>query len=549
MSGRAGELNRWPGSDQDIPRTPRLREIAGPWCRGLLVRLPTLIIVALMLTPLCYLLLRAGQADLATIQQLVFRQRTLDLLRNTLALMGGVTLLCTVIAAPLAWLVTRSDLPGKRIVTILCVLPLAIPGYVMAYSLLSVGGTYGVAAQWFGIHIPRPQGYWGATLALTLYTFPYLFLNIRSALRGFDATLEESAASLGVSRWRIIRSVTIPHLLPGLMAGWLIILLYVMGDFGAIALMRYEVFSYAIYTQYTAAFDRIHAAWLSLLLLSLAAVVVYLEWRVLRGGRYSRTGTGCHRCPPPVRLGVWRYLAWAFIAAVLLAALGFPALILTYWTVIASPSIETLLDVPATFIRSAGAALPAAILAAGMALMISWVSVRHPSNWSAFAERTVYLGYAMPPLTLALAMVFFAMQGAWWLYQTLPLLILAWVLATTALALGPIRSALLQVRPGTEDSARSLGHGPASILHRVTLPQLRGPLVTSVILVFVFLMKELPITLLLSPIGYQTLAVSVFNRTVEGMYAEAAPFAIAIVLFCCISVAIMLHREQVTRTR
>ncbi|MCH8552859.1 MAG: iron ABC transporter permease [Natronospirillum sp.] len=504
---------------------------------------PSVLVIVLMALPLFYMFLRAFQADWETVQRLVFRPRNLDLMINTLRLMFGVTALCTVIALPLAWLVAKTDLPGRRWVTLLAVMPLAVPGYVMAYALLSVGGFHGVSAQWFDIRLPRIQGYWGATIALALYTFPYLFLNLRAALYGLDANLEESAASLGYSRWQILRSVTLPHLLPALLAGWLVILLYTLGDFGAIALMRYEVFSYAIYTQYSGATDRIYAAWLSLMLLSLALCFVAIEALVVHKKKYARTGSGAARQAPLFRLGLWAIPAWLFVIAVALVSLGLPATILTYWLLLSPPDISFFMDVPVTFLKSASAAIPAAVIAALLAIPVAYLSVRYPSRLSAAVERAAYIGYSIPPLTLGLALVFFALHSAQFLYQTLPLLILGWIMATLALAIGPIRSSLLQTRPNLEESAQSLGHSPLSTFVRVVMPRLRRGVVTGVVLVFVFLMKELPITFMLAPTGYDTLAVTVFTRTSEGMYAEAAPFAAAIVVFSSLTVALMLSNE------
>lgn len=509
----------------------------------LYILVPSVIVALAMLLPLFYLGLRAFQADWATVQSLVFRARNFDLLVNTLKLMFGVAGIATILAVPMAWLVVRTNLRGRGLVTLLSVMPLAVPGYVMAYALLSFGGYHGVAAQWFDYRLPRIQGYWGATLALSLYTFPYLFLNVRAALYGLDANLEESAASLGYKPFESFRKVILPHLMPALLSGWLVILLYTLGDFGAVALMRYEVFSYAIFTQYSGAFDRIYAAWLSLMLLAIASLFVLAEAFVVRRRRYARTGSGAGRLMRPYRLGLWAIPAWLYVMLVISASVGLPVLILSYWLVLAPPDGSFFAQVPATFMRSASAALPAALIAALAALPVAYMSTRYPSKLSATVERSAYIGYSIPPLTLALAMVFFSLHTAHFLYQTLPLLILTWVMATLALALGPIRSALLQTRANLEESAHSLGHGPLSTFFRVILPRLRRGIIAGMVLVFVFLMKELPITFLLAPTGYNTLAVTVFSRTSEGMYPEAAPFAAAIIVFSSITVAFMLSNE------
>lgn len=506
--------------------------------------IPSLAVAVAMVVPLVYLLVRGMQADAGQVMELVFNSRNLDLLINTLLLTGGVLVLGTFLALPTAWLVTRTSFPLRRLVTVLAVVPLAIPGYVMAYALLGIGGRYGAAAQLFNLNIPNIQGYWGAVIALALYTYPYLFLNVRSALLGLDSSLEESARSLGYTDTQIVRMVILPHLLPGLLAGYLVVGLYVMGDFGAIALMRYEAFSYAIYNQYAGAFDRIYAAWLSIMLLALALSFVVMEIFVLRRRRLASVGSGVIRTQPPVVLKRSLPLVSLYLLLVLGSSVLLPMVMLGYWLVIAPPATTVFMQVPWTFITSASAALPAALLAVGLAFPLCYLAARYPSPLIIWIERSAYIGYALPPLTLALAMVFFALQTAFFLYQTIFLLIFAWTIATLVLAMGPIRSAILQARPNLEEASWSLGYGPVATFFHVLLPRLHRGMIAGIVLVFLFCMKELPITLLLSPTGFNTLAVSVFTRTVEGMMAEAAPFAAAIVLFSGISVGMILRREK-----
>ncbi|SFX42275.1 ABC transporter permease [Marinospirillum alkaliphilum] len=507
------------------------------------ILIPSVIAALAMVLPLFYLGLRAFQADPAMLVELVFRQRNLDLLLNTLKLTLGVLVLTTLMALPTAWLVTRTDIRFKKAITLLAVVPLAVPGYVMAYALMGLGGHFGIFAQLFGWQLPRIQGYTGAVLALSFYTFSYLFLNLRAALLGLDRSLEESAQSLGYSPREIFFRILLPHLAPSLMAGWLVIGLYVMGDFGAVALMRYEAFSYAIYTQYSGAFDRVYAAWLSLMLLALAASFVLMETLVLKRKRLASVGSGIARPRAPARLGWLAAPAWLFLGVVFLVSIGLPVMILAYWLLLAPPDISFFLQVPATFLRSAAAAFPAALVAAAFALPICYLLVRYPSRISTAIERSTYIGYALPPLTLALAMVFFSLHTAFFLYQTLALLIFTWAIATLALAMGPIRSALLQTRANQEEAAFSLGHGPISTFWYVVFPRLKRGILASLALVFLFCMKELPITFLLAPTGYTTLAVTVFSRTSEGFMAEAAPFAAAIVIFSSLSVGMVLNRE------
>lgn len=497
---------------------------------------------ASMCIPLVYLLLRALEAEPETLLKIVFRERNFWLLVNTLSLAALVIVITTLIAMPLAWLVVHSDLRHKKTLAFLGVLPLAVPGYVMAYALIGLSGYNGFASTMFGVRLPRSDGLWGAGLALSLYTFPYLFLNLRAAMMGMDPALEESARSLGRSRWNAFFSITLPHLWPALAAGWLVIGLYVLGDFGVIALMRYEVFSYAIYTQYASAFDRVHAAWLALMLMGVTLCFIVMEGWLSRRGRYARVGTGVARQPSPAKLGRWRPLAWLFLTLVYGASLGLPALILAYWLNLSPASLDWA-NLRQVFLRSVLAAAPAAVLAAILALPVVYLTVRYSSRLASVLARLVYLGYAIPPLAFALAMVFMALNVMPWAYQTLGLLILAYTLSFLALTVGPLRSSLLQMGSRTEEAARSVGYKQWQAFYGVTLPGLRRSIVAGALLVFIMVVKELPITFLLAPTGYTTLATRVFAHTSEGMLYEAAPYAALLVVFSSLFVGLIMRYE------
>ncbi len=501
---------------------------------------PALVAVA-MLLPIVYLALRAFEGDLDSLITLVFRPRTFVLLRNTLLMTANVLAITTAVGLPLAWLVTRSDLPGRGIITLLAVTPLAIPGYVVAHSLLSIGGQNGLLAA-LGMPVPRPTGLFGASLALSIYSFPYMFLNIRASLLGMDRSTEESARSLGLRPWKVFVTVVLPMLTPGLVAGWLIVTLYTLGDFGAVALMRYEVFSYVIYTQYIGAFDRVYASALSLILILLTAGPVILEARLLRSGRFSRVGTGAARRGRQIPLGPWQPAAWLFLGLVFGVSIGLPVFTIVFQMFVRPPWAE-LGRVFTAFVNSATAAIPAAIAATLIAIPIAYLRVRYPSRASFFADRVAYIGFAIPPLALALALVFFSLRAVPSLYQRLPILIAAFTLNFLALAMGPIRSTLLKTPRRLEEAARSLGFGPIRAFFRTVLPAMREGITGAFLLVLVMAMKELPMTALLAPTGFRTLSVAVFSRTSEAMVTHAAPYAAAIVIFSSMFVGLILRYE------
>lgn len=503
--------------------------------------LPVVIVAAGVLVPIVYLVVRAFQAEAAVLADLVFRTRNLRLLVNTFLLAAGVLVVGTAIAFPLAWLTTRTDLHGGRIVTLFGVLPLAVPGYVMAYVLLATTGAYGTLAHLFDIHLPRLSGYSGSLLALSLSTFPYLFLNLRTALHGFDPSLEETARSLGYGPVAVIYHVVLPQLRPAFYSGAMLVGLHVLGDFGVVSLMRFETFSYALYLQYSASFDRIYAAWLALMLLGLTGTVLLVEARLLRGLLMHRSGTGVSRKVRLVRLGRWRMVAYGIVALIAMASVMLPVVTVIYWMTTGfnwGHLAEALWG-------SVSASAPAAVFACALAIPLAYMSVRAPSAFTRAAERVAYFGYATPPLAFALALIFFSLQALPWFYQTLGLLIFAYSIHFLAEAIGPVRSALYLAPPTIEEAARTLGRSPLRAFFEATFPLLRRGVLVSIAFVFLSAMKELPITFLLSPIGFETLALNVWGLTSEALFGAAAPFALTIMVFSSFFVGLLLIQERI----
>jgi iron(III) transport system permease protein len=497
------------------------------------------------LIPLVYLLAKAFSAEGSTLVQIVFRWRNAKLFLNTLLLTAGVLTLNLLLATPAAWLTTRVNLRGRRLFTVLCALPLAIPGYVMAYALLAIGGNTGIVAQLFGTSIPRLSGYPGALLALSAYTSPYLFLNLRIALLGLDPSLEESARSLGYKHYETFFYVVLPQLRPAFYASGLLISLHVLGDFGVVSLMRYETFSYALYTEYMLSFEHIYAAWLALMLLVFTACLLYLEAKLLNNAMFHRAGRGTSRQLPMAQLGASRFSAYAYLSLLTLITVIVPASAVVLWMFrgMDRSALEGLLD---ALIGSLSIAVPAGVLCALLAVPFAYIGVRYPSRTSNALARVAYIVYAIPPLAFALSLIFCLLNTADFIYKTLPVLIYACTLHFLAEAIGPVRSSLYQASPNLEEAARSLGYSRIQAFFRTLFPILMRGMLTATALVFLATMKELPLTFLLSPAGYETLALNVWSYTTEAMFAEAAPYALAILVFSGIFVGVLTRHETQT---
>ena len=469
--------------------------------------------------------------------EILGERSTLELVVNTVLLVAGVVAASIAVAVPTAWLVTRTDLPWRRAWAVGAALPLVIPSYVAALCLLGLLGERGLLAQALGIdHLPEPTGYWGAVVALTLSTYPYVYILAQAAFRELDPALDEAARSLGLTGRRAFWRVTIPAVRPAVALGSLLVTLYVLSDFGVVSLMRYDSLTRAIYLQYRSLFDRTPAAVLALVLVGMTAVALAFELRARSRGRLWRTAPGARRHPAPVRLGRGRFLALAWCAAVTGIFLVIPAGVLAYWLArgLANERIDELPWSEA--VHSLGASGLAAVAAVCAALPVAVLASRFPSRYSRVLERLSYAGNALPGLVIALSLVFFAARYASPVYQTLGLLVFAYVVRFFPQALSGVDTALSRVSPRMEEAARGLGRGPLATTWLVTAPLARPGLLAGAALVFLSTMKELPATILLRPIGFDTLATEVWTATQVGAYSQASVPAL---LLICLSAPVL----------
>jgi iron(III) transport system permease protein len=504
-------------------------------------------VVALVSLPLVYLVVRAAGGGDAW--EVLTRNSTGELLLNTIALVVAVTAASATIGVTLAWLVVRTDLPARRILGVLIALPLVIPSYVAALCLLGAFGPRGLLQQLlagpFGIdRIPEIYGFPGAFAALTLSTYPYVYLLVAAGLRRQDPALEEASLGLGRSQLQTFLRVTLPGLRPSIAAGSLLVALYTLSDFGAVALMQYDALTRAIYLQYRALFDRTPAAILALVLVALTAIILLLEARTRRGARYHRLGPGSARAARRIPLGRWRWPALGLVTVALIVFLLVPLAVLGFWLE-RGLSLEEGLAFPwrpaLSSIWISAAAAAAATLAS---LPVAVLCRVHPARWTATLERLAYVPNALPGLVVALSLVFFGARYGGVLYQTLGLLLFAYVVRFLPQALAGSSSALAGVSPRLEEAARGLGHRPLPAFMRVTFPLAAPGLAAGATLVFLSTMKELPATLLLRPIGFDTLATEIWKFTSVGAYSEAAVPALVLLAVSAPFIAVLMrHRE------
>ena len=504
----------------------------------------SVLVMAPLVFPVLYLLWQAGIGG--PIAGSLPAGRLLQLAFNTMAITVAVMAAATLIGVTTAWLTTRTSLPAARTWSTLVALPLVIPSYVGALILLSATGRQGYLSilleplGWGPVPIPR--GFFGAWLALTLFTYPYVHLMLVPALRRLDASQEEAARGLGASPGRVLRTVVLPQIAPSLRSASLLVGLYTLADFGAVSLLRYDTFTRAIYLQYAGRLDRRPATVLAALLVVIALVIV--GWERHRRGPMTVLGGRSMRPPPLVRLRRGQTAgAVAYLSGLVLVALVIPLWVLVAWLQRGMAAGQIPAGVTAETVRSLLVAAGAAILAVTVALPLAVLLVRYQSRWGAAVEATTWSLYALPHLTVGLAVLLVGVSLATPLYQSLPLLLFAYLMMFLAQALGPAQAALRQVSPRLEEVSRSLGRSAISTLRRVTTPLMARGVLAGAGLVFLTTMKELPATLVLRPTGFETLAVRIWSATSEGFYTRASLAALVLLAASAIPFHLLVTRD------
>nr|WP_258173601.1 iron ABC transporter permease [Burkholderia multivorans] len=526
-----------------------------------------LAIAAAVAAPLAALVAAAFDADLAHWRHLaafVLPQA----LANTLLLLAGVGTIVSIVGTGCAWLVTAYDFPGRRTLTWALLLPLAVPTYIVAFAyldLLHPIGPVQSAVRWLlGFDSPRQfrlpdlRSLPGAVFVLGFVLYPYVYLSTRAMFVTQSASLLEAARTLGAGRVATFWRVVMPLARPAIAVGVSLALLETLNDIGASEFLGVQTLTVSVYTTWITRSDLAGAAQIALAMLAVVVAMIALERYGRRRQRYAhgrrmrplapRRLTGAAGCTAAV-------LGWLPV----LLGFGAPAAYLAVETAkrlhqVGGVSAQ-LLDGLANTLTIAAAAT-VATLACG--LIVAWAARAQRDSMRAgvarLGARIASLGYAAPGTVLAIGLLtplgavdrlFGTMLGrdGLWLIGSAAALVIAYTVRFLAIAAGNVEAGLARIPPSLEQAARSLGETAAGALRRVHLPLLRPALTTSALLVFVDAMKELPATLLLRPLNFDTLATWLYAEAARGTYEEGAVAALAIVLAGLVPV-ILLARTR-----
>jgi iron(III) transport system permease protein len=491
--------------------------------RGLppLLTLGAAAITLVVLLPLVFLVVQALQVGWAELHQLLFRHLTAVLVWNTVSLVVVVTALCIVVGTLAAWFVERTDVPCRRMLAVLLVIPLGIPDFVVSFGWRAV--------------FPSIGGFWAAVLVMTLAVYPLVFLPVAASLRAADPVQEEVARSLGLGRVRTFWTVTVGQARVAILGGAILVGLVVLAEFGAFEILGYQTLTTEIFNEFQVGFNEPAACALSLILVLLGALLLGGE-DMLRGrGRTARVGAGASRPMRPVPLGRARPLALAGVAALVVLALGVPVGAIVYLMVQGGHSTLPPASLAIATANTFAYAAAAGVVATLAALPIALLSVRFARPRVIAMERVNLLVLAVPGLVVALSLTYVTehfLQGRF--YQTSPLLVLAYAIMFFPLAVVSVRAAVARAPVGLEEVGGSLGVPRRSVLWRVTLPLIAPGLLAAFALVFLETATELTATLVLHPTDVQTLATQFWAYQENLSYAQAAPYAGVMVLIAAV---------------
>jgi iron(III) transport system permease protein len=495
--------------------------------------------------------------------------------QTTVVLLIGVGVLTVALGTSTAWLVTAYEFRGRRVLDWALLLPLAVPTYIIAYAYLDilhpVGPFQTVLRALLGYDSPRDfrlpdiRSMIGCIVLLGFVLYPYVYLTTRAMFLMQAANLMDVARTLGVGRQALFWRVALPLARPAVAVGASLALMEALNDIGASEFLGVRTLTVSIYTTWVTRGDLAGAAQIALAMLVVVVGLVVFERRARQHRRYANDAQQPRPLTPHRLRGAAGALALALGAIPVAVGFLIPALYLLHAAVARlrfaglSPRIVT------EAISTVSMALVATVLTVACGVLIVYAARLNRGWWPAVFGRVAALGYAVPGTVLAIGLLpvitgldglidlaatrVFGISTGLLLLGSGAALIYAYVVRFLAVASGGVEAGFSRISPSLDDAARTMGEGPVRRLRRIHLPLMRPAIATAALLVFVDCMKELPATLLLRPLGFETLATHLYGEAIRGTYEDAAIAALLIVLVGLVPVMVLARLGDGSRGR
>jgi iron(III) transport system permease protein len=473
------------------------------------------------------------------------------LLSNTFWLAVGVACGVTLLGVSLAWVTAVCEFPARKFFSWALLLPLAIPAYVTAFVAIGlfdyVGPVQTALRSWLGPELswfPDVRSRGGVIIVMILAFYPYVYLLARNAFLTQGRRSLEAAQTLGLNRTKGFFKLALPMARPWIASGLMLALMETLADFGTVAVFNYDTFTTAIYKAWFAMFSLPAASQLASLLIVIVFALILIEQQLRSRTRYAELKQSARADRIPLT-GSRAWLVAGFASGTLFFAFLLPVIQLSIWAanVFMRDFDERYLEFLWHSLLISGLA---ALLTCSVALLLVYATRRRPDTVTRTAVRISTIGYALPGAVLAvgifiplawldnwlgeMAMEWFHVETGLLIQGTLAAMLTAYMTRFLAVSHSPIDSAMQRITGHIDEAAMALGLSGWSILRRVHLPMLKGGLFTAATMVFVDVMKEMPITLMTRPFGWDTLAVRIFEMTSEGQWEQAALPAVTLVL-------------------
>lgn len=525
-----------------------------------LARFWLLLCLLLVLLPIGVVVMGFGEIN-AEIWSFLLEYQLPMLVKNTLVLLLITAIGVTLLGVSTAWLTAMYRFPGSRLFFWAMMLPLTLPAYVLAFVQVGMFDYTGFISTYlreqygFEQGLPDIRNMWGLSSAMILTFYPYVYLLARNAFLTMGQQAMEVGASMGLSPFKSVIKVALPMARPWIIGGLLLAMMEVLADFGAVAIFGVETFTTAIYQAWFSMYSIETAKQLASLLVLFVFGLIVLE-QLSRGQRRFASNKSRPSQRKTLR-GVGKWLALAYCSLILLMGFILPMLQLFAW-VIKHWQLEVIKSLWSPMWHSLAGGVIGAVMIAMVALLLVLAKRSDHSRFAKVASRIATLGYAIPGSVLAIG-IFIPVAGLDnWLLSWLPVdegttgiikgtlvvMLVAYVIRFLALAVSSIEAGFERMRPSLTESALILGVRGWQLVHRVYLPLVKGSLGVALLMVFVDIMKEMPITLMTRPSEWDTLAVRIYAYTMEGQFEQAALPALVIVLVGLLPVMLFSKMEH-----
>ena len=499
-----------------------------------------------------------GKLTIANFVKFFTTKYYLDVLKNSLFVSTVTTLLSLVLGVFMAYVMTRYDIRGKKLINILVILSLMSPPFIGAYAWIMLFGRSGfvtvLVKDWFGIALPTIYGKWGIISVFTMKMYPYVYLFTSGAMGSIDASLEEAAENLGASKWSRLKDITIPVVMPSILAGAVMVFTSCISDFGTPMLIgqNYKVLATLVYEQYMSEIGTSSnfAAAVSMVVIAMSALILILQNLYINQRNYNMSAL---RPPQTVHLNLGSRVAVMIPAILILIVSMLPQIVVIVtsfrncngpyfvdgWSLDSYRTIFTRMirSIKNTYVFS----IYAIVIMIIFGSLAAYVTVRKRSALTHVIDVVLMFPYVIPGAIMGLSYIVAFNRRPFFLAGTALIMILSYSVRKIPYTVRSASGFLRQMDPFVEEASINLGVSPGKTFFKITLPMMLPGVISGAILSWIETINELSSSIMLYSGKTSTIAVAIYNEVARNSFGTAAAMATILTL----SAAIMLILAQV----